>query len=83
MLKITFGKMQSDGSKAVYMKDVKTHKRIFCFWFHVKNDNPYEIRPTDAVIDMITKAGYKNLRDYFDEKYCKWETKNRLTPFDF
>jgi hypothetical protein len=34
----------------------------------VKNDNPFEIKPTDAVIDIIFKAGYTSLHDFYDTK---------------
>lgn len=67
-MKITFGKLNSDGSKAVYLRKNNQEEKVFCFWYHVKNDNPFEIRPTDAVIDIIFKAGYMSLHEFYDKK---------------
>jgi hypothetical protein len=68
MINMSFGKLESDGSKAIYMTDSKTHKRIFCFWFHVKNDNPNQLNPTQAVSNIIANAGYDDWRDFYETK---------------
>jgi hypothetical protein len=70
-MKFTFGKLKEDGSKACYLKN--GDKRIFVCWFSPKYDmvspdgNFYD-SPTQAICQMIYKAGYNGLEDYWKTK---------------
>jgi hypothetical protein len=73
-MKFTFGKLNEDGSKSCYLK--KGDKKIFVCWFSPKYDmlNPdggYYETPTQAMCQMIYRAGYNGLEDYWNTNIKK------------
>jgi hypothetical protein len=69
-LKITFGK-NSDGTKPVYLHDKISKQKMFMFHYEPITDNPYELKPKEAVISMINKAEYHDLADYWNHNQNK------------
>lgn len=70
-IKISFGKLQSDGQKAFYLTDTQTKERVFGFWYDSVYDNPFKLTPTQAVTLIIKKAGFNDLRDYYEQQLIR------------
>jgi hypothetical protein len=70
LLKITFGKNQ-DGSKPVYLHNKSENKKMFMFHYEPSIDNPFNLKPKDAVIELIKNAEYHDLVDYWNHNQNK------------
>lgn len=66
MIKISFGNLNSDDTKAVYLTN-ELGEKVFAFWYSPKHDNPERLKPTQAVERFLKKADY-TLEEFFELK---------------
>lgn len=67
-VKVTFGKLNEDGSKAVNLIN-QDGQRMFAFWLYPHSDVQNNETPTKAVERIIINAGYDSISDYFTTKF--------------